>query len=154
MAETTNGLLIVAAVALIVLHQVKARPPDEERRWWVVPVVLALVAPRKPDLLATGQTVPAGTLLALDLLLYLAVGSLLARTAHVERAEDGTVRSRGTRLTLAVRAGGITVRAGLYDRPPGCPTASPHGRPRCSPVSPTDRPTPRSPARSRSRPPR
>ncbi|SDK32282.1 DUF1453 family protein [Streptomyces indicus] len=114
MSEIVNGLLIVAVVAVLVLHQFKARQLAEERRWWVVPVVLAFVAARKPDLLGDGNTTAAAALLAVELVLSLAAGALFARTTRVWRAEDGAVRTKATKLTLAVWAGGIVVRVALY----------------------------------------
>ncbi|WP_199550571.1 DUF1453 family protein [Streptomyces sp. N35] len=114
MSEIVNGLLIIGVVALIVLSQFKARRLGDERRWWVLPAVLGFVALSKPDLLGEGQTAQAATLLAVELVLSLAMGALFARTTQVWRAGDGTVWSKGSRLTLAVWVGGIAVRAGLY----------------------------------------
>ncbi|MBC9718369.1 DUF1453 domain-containing protein [Streptomyces sp. TRM66268-LWL] len=114
MSEIANGLLLIGVVALIVLSQFKARRIADERRWWVLPVVLAFVAAGKPDLLGDGQTAGAAALLAVDLVLSVAMGALFARTTEVWRADDGAAWTKGTRLTLAVWAGGIAARAGLY----------------------------------------
>ncbi len=114
MSEFIDGLLIIGVVALVVAHQFKARRLTDEHRWWVLPVVLAFVALGKPDLLGEGRTVQAGVLLAVELVLSLAMGALFARTATIWRAADGAVWTKATKLTLAVWAGAIAVRIGLY----------------------------------------
>ncbi len=114
MSEIVDGLLIIGVVALVVLHQFKARQLDEERRWWVLPALLAFVALRKPDLLGDGHTAQAAALLAVELVVSLAMGALFARTTQLWRAEDGALWTKGTKLTLAVWVGGIALRAALY----------------------------------------
>ncbi|MFI6942584.1 DUF1453 domain-containing protein [Streptomyces sp. NPDC050418] len=114
MSEFLNGLVIIGVVALVVSHQFKARRLTDERRWWALPVVLAIVALGKPDLLDEGHTAAAAALLSVEVVLSLAMGALFARTATVWRADDGAVWTKGTKLTLAVWGGGIAVRAGLY----------------------------------------
>lgn len=112
--SVVNILITVAVVALVVVRQFTARRVGTDRRVWVLPLVLAALALRDPHLVDPAHRTAAVVLLVVGTLLAGASGCVWGWTTRVWRETDGTVWSRGTRVTLAAWAGTVVLRAGLY----------------------------------------
>jgi hypothetical protein len=109
-----NVLITVAVLALVVSRQFRARRVGTDRRVWVLPLVLAALALRDPHLVDPAHRTAAVALLAAGVLLAGVSGCVWGWTTRVWREADGTVWSRGTRVTVAAWAGTLLLRAGLY----------------------------------------
>ncbi|MEU6806554.1 DUF1453 domain-containing protein [Streptomyces neyagawaensis] len=114
MSESVNALVIVAVVGWVVVRQFLAQRIDVDRRWWVLPVVLAVMAVREPELLDGRHPGAAATLLGAEVVVGLLTGLGWAVTPRVWRATDGSVWAKGTGATALVWLGGVAARAGLY----------------------------------------
>ncbi|MPY34195.1 DUF1453 family protein [Streptomyces adustus] len=113
MSGLVNALVIVAAVVWVVVRQFRARQVDADRRWWLLPVILAVVALREPDMLDVHHRTTSVLLLGVELLIGLAVGAGWAWTTRIWAEPDGAVWSKGTKAGVAVWIVGIGLRAGL-----------------------------------------
>ncbi|MGW2824609.1 DUF1453 domain-containing protein [Streptomyces sp. NPDC001443] len=114
MSGLVNALLIVAVVVVVVVRQFRARRVDADRRWWLLPVILAVVALREPDVLDVHHRTAAVLLLGVELLIGLAVGAGWAWTTRIWVEPGGAVWSKGTGAGVAVWIVGIGLRAGLF----------------------------------------
>ncbi|MGX1674391.1 DUF1453 domain-containing protein [Streptomyces sp. NPDC055400] len=114
MSGLTNVLVIVAVVVLVVVRQFKAQQITMDKRWWVVPAVLVFMALREPGLLDSHHQALSASLMGLELLVGIALGTGWAWTTRIWTAQDGTVWSKSTKAGGAVWVVGIAVRAGLY----------------------------------------
>ncbi|MEI5098068.1 DUF1453 domain-containing protein [Streptomyces sp. PmtG] len=108
-----NALLILAAVALVVIRQMKPQHMTGARRWWLVPAVLAYCGLRESGLIDPHHSALSLALLSGEVLVGLLMGAAWARTSHVWAEPDGSVWSRGTRATAVVWGIGIASRLGL-----------------------------------------
>ncbi|MFE9097106.1 DUF1453 domain-containing protein [Streptomyces sp. NPDC007264] len=113
MSGPADALLLTAAVVLIVVRQFRTRRITAHRRWWSVPVVLALLALRKPGLL-DHHPAQSALLLGTELLIGLVTGAAWAWTTRIWREPDGTVWSRSTRAGVTVWLGAVVLRIGLF----------------------------------------
>ncbi|WP_225826671.1 DUF1453 domain-containing protein [Streptomyces naphthomycinicus] len=114
MSGLVNALVIVAAVALVIARQFRARAIDTDRRWWLLPVVLAVIALREPGILDAHHRAESGALLAVELFIGLATGVGWGWTTRVWAAPDGVVWTSSTKASVAVWIGGIALRAGVF----------------------------------------
>ncbi|MFE3830705.1 DUF1453 domain-containing protein [Streptomyces sp. NPDC059092] len=114
LSSLIDVLLIAAVVVLVVARQLKARRVATGGRGvLVVPAVLVFLALRRPGLLGADERPLSLALLGVELVVGVAMGAGWAWTTRLWTGPDGTVRSKGTRATLAVWAIGIAVRLGL-----------------------------------------
>ncbi|WP_037856749.1 DUF1453 family protein [Streptomyces sp. NRRL S-340] len=114
MSGLVNVLVIVAVAAVVITRQFGARRLDADRRWWLMPVILAVVALRDPGLIDAHHRTAASLLLAAELVIGLGIGAGWAWTTRIWAEPDGTVWTKSTRASMAVWAGGIILRAGLF----------------------------------------
>ncbi|MFJ6216302.1 DUF1453 domain-containing protein [Streptomyces sp. NPDC092296] len=110
----SDVLIAVAAVALVVVRQMRARQVRTGRRIWLLPLILAVVALRDPQLIDPGHRAAAVALLAAGVLVEVAMGCVWGWTTRIWQAEDGTLWVRGTKATAAAWAGMLVLRGGLY----------------------------------------
>ncbi|WP_055586809.1 CcdC protein domain-containing protein [Streptacidiphilus griseoplanus] len=104
----------VAAVVLVLVRQFRARQVGEDRRVWLIPLVLAVLAFRDPQLIDPAHRTAAVALLSGEMLLAAASGCAWAWTTRIWRAADGTVWAKGTWASFAAWAGMVVVRIGLF----------------------------------------
>ncbi|MGW2552666.1 DUF1453 domain-containing protein [Streptomyces sp. NPDC001635] len=114
MSGLVNALVIVAVVALVIVRQFRARRIDADRRWWLVPVVLIVLALRRPGLLDPHHPTVSALLLGTELLIGLATGAGWAWTTRIWLEADGTAWSKSTKASISVWIGGIALRVGLF----------------------------------------
>jgi hypothetical protein len=114
MSGLVNALVIVAAAALVISRQFRARRLDADRRWWVLPLVLAVVALRRPGLLEADHRTEAALLLVVEVVIGVGIGAGWAWTTRIWTEPDGTVWTRSTKASAAVWTGGIVLRGGLF----------------------------------------
>ncbi|MFD1658632.1 DUF1453 domain-containing protein [Streptomyces caeni] len=114
MSGLADALLLTAAVVLIVVRQFRARRITADRRWWSIPLVLGLLAMRKPGVLDHHHPAESALLLGAELLTGLATGAGWAWTTRIWTEPDGTVWSRSTKASVAVWLGGVALRVGLF----------------------------------------
>ncbi|MFE2111414.1 DUF1453 domain-containing protein [Kitasatospora sp. NPDC059463] len=115
MSEPLDAALVVAVSVLVLQRQMRARRLDTERRFRVLPVVLAAVALRDPQLLDRRDTAWSAVLVGCGLLAVLAAGSVWGRTVRIWRGgADGALWVRGTAATAAAWGGLLAVRFGLF----------------------------------------
>ncbi|GAA3144000.1 DUF1453 family protein [Streptomyces rameus] len=114
MSGFVNALVIVGVVAIVIARQFRAHPINTDRRWWLLPVILAVVALRKPGILDAHHRAESAVLLAVELLIGLATGVGWGWTTRIWTAPDGIVWSRSTKASVAVWGVGIALRAGVF----------------------------------------
>ena len=114
MTGFVNALLIVAAAAIVIVRQFRARPIDTDRRWWLLPLILGVVALREPGILDSHHRTESGLLLAVELLIGLGMGAGWAWTTRIWTAQDGVVWTKSTKASGAVWVGGIALRLGVF----------------------------------------
>ncbi|MGK4580835.1 DUF1453 domain-containing protein [Kitasatospora sp. HPMI-4] len=114
MPALANVLIAVAAIALVISRQLRARRIDTERRFWILPVVLAVVALRDPRLVDPAHRAESAALLAASIVAVLAMGSVWGWTVRLWQEGDGSVWAKGTKATVAAWGVMIAVRLGLY----------------------------------------
>ncbi|MFF8773902.1 DUF1453 domain-containing protein [Kitasatospora sp. NPDC015120] len=114
MSAEVNAALVVAVSVLVLQRQMRARRLDTERRFRVLPVVLAAVALRDPQLLDHRDTARSAVLVGCGLLAVLAAGSVWGWTVRIWRGPDGALWVRGTTATLAAWGGLLAIRFGLF----------------------------------------
>ncbi|MFC4500136.1 MULTISPECIES: DUF1453 domain-containing protein [Streptomyces] len=114
MSGLVNVLAIVAVVALVIVRQFRASRVDTDRRWWVLPVVLAVIALREPDLLDPHHHTTAAVMLGAELVVGLAMGAGWAWTTRMWVEPDGAVWSKSTKASVAVWIVGIGLRVGVF----------------------------------------
>ncbi|MGW4568577.1 DUF1453 domain-containing protein [Streptomyces sp. NPDC004561] len=114
MPGLVNALLIVAAVAIVIVRQFRARAINTDRRWWLLPVILAVVALREPGIVDTHHRVESAALLAVELLIGLGMGAGWAWTTRIWTEPDGVVWTKSTKASIAVWLGGIALRIGVF----------------------------------------
>ncbi|GAA4321719.1 DUF1453 family protein [Streptomyces venetus] len=114
MSGLVDALVIVVVAVVVITQQFRASRIDGERRWWLLPVILAVVALREPEILDPRHHTAAVLLLAAELLVGLATGAGWAWTTRIWAEPDGTVWSKSTRASLLVWIAGIGLRAGLF----------------------------------------
>ncbi|MER7708832.1 DUF1453 domain-containing protein [Kitasatospora sp. NPDC097605] len=114
MPAQANAALVVVVTLLVLRRQMRAQRLDTERRSWPLPLILAAVALRDPQLLDRRDTAWSVVLVGAGLLAVLAAGSVWGWTVRIWREADGALWSRGTRATLAAWGGLIAIRFGLF----------------------------------------
>lgn len=114
MPGLVNALLIVAVVVVVIARQFRTRRIDTDKRWWIVPVVMIVVALRKPGVLDAHHHTASALLLGAELLIGLAMGAGWAWTTRIWADPDGAVWSKSTKASMAVWGVGIALRAGLF----------------------------------------
>ncbi|MEK2493101.1 DUF1453 domain-containing protein [Kitasatospora purpeofusca] len=114
MPTLVDAALVVVVMVLVLRRQMRPRRLDTDRRFWLLPLVLAVVALRDPQLIDRRETVWSVVLLGCGTLAVLAAGSVWGWTVRLWRDADGVLWSRGTRATLAAWGGMVAVRAGLF----------------------------------------
>ncbi|MFJ8054291.1 DUF1453 domain-containing protein [Streptomyces luteogriseus] len=114
MSGLADASLIVLVAVVVIARQFRARRIDSERRWWLLPVILVVLALREPGLLDAHHHTASALLLGAELLIGLATGAGWAWTTRIWAEPDGTVWSRSSPASVAVWAGGIGLRAGLF----------------------------------------
>ncbi|MEU6220337.1 DUF1453 domain-containing protein [Streptomyces sp. NPDC047022] len=113
MPGPVNALVIVAVVALVLARQFRTRRVDTDKRWWIVPVVMIVVALRKPGVLDAQHHTASALLLGAELLIGVAMGAGWAWTTRIWAEPDGAVWSKSTKANVAVWGIGIALRVGL-----------------------------------------
>jgi hypothetical protein len=115
MSTLLTALVIVAALVLLVVRQLKPqRISDRGPRWLVMPALLVFFAfQQSGGVLDAHHHALSVVLLGVELMVGLAMGAGWAWTSRTWTEQDGSVWSRGTRATAAVWAGGIVLRLGL-----------------------------------------
>jgi hypothetical protein len=108
-----NALVILAAVVLIAVRQVRPQQIGGGKRWWIVPAALLYMGLRRPGIIDAHRPVASGFLLAAELLAGLAMGAAWAWTSRIWTERDGSVWARGTKATVAIWIGGIALRVGI-----------------------------------------
>ncbi|MEU9134046.1 CcdC protein domain-containing protein [Kitasatospora sp. NPDC048540] len=114
MSGLVNVLVVLAVIALVVTRQLRARKVDTDRRLWVLPVVLAVLAVRDPQLVDPAHRAAAAGLLAASVATVLAMGCVWGWTVRLWREADGSVWAKGTKATVAAWVGMIVLRLGWY----------------------------------------
>ncbi|MFD7817582.1 DUF1453 domain-containing protein [Streptomyces sp. NPDC059785] len=114
MSGLVTALAVAAAVVLMIARQFRTSRLGEDRRWWVLPVVLAFLALREPDIIDPHHRILAIFLLGIEVLIGLAMGAGWAWTTRIWADPDGTVWSKGTKASVAVWFAGMGLRGGLY----------------------------------------
>jgi hypothetical protein len=114
MSGLVNALVIAAVAALVIVRQFRAQRIGTQRRWWLVPVILAVVALRKPGIVDTHHPTESVLLLGTELLIGIATGAGWAWTTRIWAEPDGAVWSRSTKASVTVWIVGIAVRVGLF----------------------------------------
>ncbi|MCX4757686.1 DUF1453 domain-containing protein [Kitasatospora purpeofusca] len=114
MPTLVDAALVVVVMVLVLRRQMRPRLLDTDRRFWLLPLVLAVVALRDPQLIDRRDTVWSVVLLGCGTVAVLAAGSVWGWTVRLWRDADGALWSRGTRATLAAWGGTVAVRAGLF----------------------------------------
>ncbi|WP_327074256.1 DUF1453 domain-containing protein [Kitasatospora purpeofusca] len=114
MPTLVDAALVVVVMVLVLRRQMRPRLLDTDRRFWLLPLVLAVVALRDPQLIDRRDTVWSVVLLGCGTVAVLAAGSVWGWTVRLWRDADGALWSWGTRATLAAWGGTVAVRAGLF----------------------------------------
>ncbi|MEV0636460.1 DUF1453 domain-containing protein [Streptomyces sp. NPDC050619] len=114
MPGLVKALVIVAVLALVIVRQFRPSRIDTDRRWWLMPVILAAVALREPDIVDAHHHTASVALLCTELLTGLAIGAGWAWTTRIWAEPDGAVWSRSTKASGAVWGVGIGLRVGLF----------------------------------------
>jgi hypothetical protein len=114
MSSSLNVLVVVAAAAFVIARQFRARQLDSEKRIWLLPLILAVLALRDPDLVDPHHQVAAVCLIAVGVLAEIALGSAWGWTSKLWQERDGSVWVKGSPAALAAWLGMIVVRGGLY----------------------------------------
>ncbi|MFI6847998.1 DUF1453 family protein [Kitasatospora sp. NBC_00085] len=114
MSGLVNILVIIAVMVLVVQRQMRAQRLDTERRFWLVPLILAALALRDPQLVDHAHPAPAVALLVASLLVVLAMGSVWGWTVRLWHGKDGELWAQGTKATVAAWAGMVAIRLGLF----------------------------------------
>ncbi|MEU6257386.1 DUF1453 domain-containing protein [Streptomyces sp. NPDC047043] len=114
MSGLVNALMIAGVVALVIVRQFRAQRIGSDRRWWLVPVILGVVALRKPGIVDTHHRTESIVLLGAELLIGLAMGAGWAWTTRIWAEPDGTVWSKSTKASVTVWIVGIALRVGLF----------------------------------------
>ncbi|GAA3845652.1 DUF1453 family protein [Streptomyces coacervatus] len=115
MSGLVNGLVIAAVVVLVVVRQFRAQQiGGTGRRWWLLPVILAVVALRRPGIVDAHHRTESVVLLAFELLIGLVTGAGWAWTTRIWAQPDGSVWSKSTKATVTVWIVGIGLRVGLF----------------------------------------
>jgi hypothetical protein len=114
MTALANLLIAVAVIALVVTRQLRAKKFDTERRFWLLPLILAALALRDPNLIDRSHQAEAVALLGASVLVVLAMGCVWGWTVRLWRDENGTLWVKGTKATIAAWFGMLVLRLGLY----------------------------------------
>lgn len=113
MSGLVNALVIVAVVAVVIVRQFRARQIGTDRRWWLLPVILGVVALRRPGLLDAHHHTASALLLGVELVIGLVTGAGWAWTTRLWVESDGSVWSKSTKASGGVWVVGIALRVGL-----------------------------------------
>lgn len=114
MSGLFDALLAVVVIGLVITRQLRPRRVSGGRRWWLVPAVLLVLAVRDGGLIDPAHRDVSLALLGAELVLGAATGAAWMGTTRIWAEPDGTVWAQGTKASLAVWAGGIVLRVGLY----------------------------------------
>ncbi|MFI1204555.1 DUF1453 domain-containing protein [Streptomyces sp. NPDC020883] len=114
MTGLLNIAVLVAVVAFVFARQFTAqRVSSEGRKWWLIPVVLAFLALRQPDLLDPVHRAASVVLLAATILIGLAGGAAWAWTTRLWTDEQGAIWTKGTWAAAGVWLCAMALRLGL-----------------------------------------
>ncbi|MET9657457.1 DUF1453 domain-containing protein [Streptomyces sp. NPDC006510] len=114
MSGLVNILVIGAVIAVVVVRQCSARQLSDDRRWWIAPGVLLVLSLREPGLVDPRHAALSTTILGAELAVGLVTGAGWAWTTRLWREADGSLWSKGTKVTAFVWTGGLALRAALY----------------------------------------
>ncbi|MFF7592536.1 DUF1453 domain-containing protein [Kitasatospora purpeofusca] len=114
MSTLVDAALVVVVTVLVLRRQMRPRRLDTDRRFWVLPLVLAVVALRDPQLIDRRDTAWSVVLLGCGVVAVLAAGSVWGWTVRLWREADGALWSQGTGATLAAWGGTVAIRFGLF----------------------------------------
>ncbi|MET7644118.1 DUF1453 domain-containing protein [Streptomyces sp. NPDC005426] len=109
-----NVPVITAVIALVIVRQCAPQRVSGDRRWWVLPGVLLVMALREPGLVDPRHQAQSVGVLGAEVAVGVITGAGWAWTTRLWPAEDGALWGKGTRATVCVRTGGLTLRAALY----------------------------------------
>ncbi|GGU48445.1 DUF1453 domain-containing protein [Streptomyces albospinus] len=114
MSGWLNIVAMIAVVVIVFARQFMAqRITSEGKKWWLLPVILAVMALRQPDLLDPAHHAASAVLLAMTLLIGLASGAAWAWTTRIWTDVDGAVWTKGTWAAAGVWLCGTALRLGL-----------------------------------------
>ncbi|MER5893882.1 DUF1453 domain-containing protein [Streptomyces sp. NPDC001876] len=113
MSALFHVLLIAAVVALVVVRQFTAQRIGDDKRWWVLPGILLIISARNDGALDPHHEALSALILGAGIVVGLVTGAGWGWTARLWREPDGSVWSRGTKGTVQVWVGGLTIRAAL-----------------------------------------
>ncbi|MET7369731.1 DUF1453 domain-containing protein [Streptomyces sp. NPDC005566] len=113
MSALFHVLVIAAVIALVVVRQFTAQRIGDDKRWWVLPAILLIISARNDGALDPQNEALSALILGAGLVVGLVTGAGWGWTAGLWSEPDGSVWSRGTKATVMVWAGGLTIRAAL-----------------------------------------
>jgi hypothetical protein len=114
MHEILYGLVIVAAVLLMIVRQSRPRRIRTDLRGMVVlPAVMVIIGFSQGGLLDADHSGVSAALLAAEIAVGLLMGVGWAATSRIWIAQDGTAWSRGSKATALIWVAGLLVRVGL-----------------------------------------
>ncbi len=112
-AGLTDALVGVAIVGLVLFRQLRPRRVAEGRSWWLLPAILVFLSTRSGGLTDPHHETASVLLLAAEMAIGVAMGTVWAFTTRIWRDESGTAWVKGTKATAAAWIGGIALRIGL-----------------------------------------
>ncbi|WP_327349283.1 DUF1453 domain-containing protein [Streptomyces sp. NBC_01321] len=114
MSGLVNVLVIVAVIAVVVVRQCSARRISDGKRCWILPGVLLVVSLREHGLVDPRHEALSVAVLGAELAVGLVAGAGWGWTSQLWREADGSLRTKGTKATVSVWAGGLALRAALF----------------------------------------
>lgn len=113
MHEALNGLIVAAAVALVIVRRFRRRRVDEGRSLFLS-LVLGAVGIAEGNAIDAHHVTLSTALLGAEVAAALLLGLGLGATMRVWREPDGSCWSRGTWATFGVLLASVAVRSGLF----------------------------------------